>query len=393
MRPWLWFLAGAGTGIVVTLNGYGYVQTTQTDEKEVVRAMEKARMSLQGVMAEARRHTVNNVVATPPDSWTPCPPCKACAPCKPRSIRNVSSYFIVGLVMHVERTKDYLDGTLHSLAMSELANSRIVTNGDALVMVYDASTSKSFDMARKKYAGHPLFRFERQGTPPKRIKGSASRQARDVASAVRRLIDVVPNFGYALLLEDDWLACRGLLSSVVMALEAGYHAFGSDVSAVRISYGLNGVVVPRPGLPSLATFIDTHAETIPPDHAFTAWALDTGKLITFRHNAFVHVGGVSSIGNAGTRWNTACYELLFDWLHSDTEAFQISKCAHDVISPCLPKHENRNPHPDRRKKDFSCDVALQDFPAYRASRRLMFCLKASLRSGKSPDLLNSFHHS
>ena len=424
MRSGLWFVAGLGLGVVSTLNGCAYFFRGPNDCKTsptetVLTALEAAKSRLQTAMAEAQRsHKAVNVVA--PSSCTPCaicpePPFRAAAAaqtveikreesCSPSSKRKL---FLVGLVMHVERSQEnYLEGTLKSLASSQLGMSAKVMGLDSLVVVYDASPrpSENFAAAKKRFGSQRLFRFDRNNRTtthsiekPSRLKAKgATRQARDVAAALRWLLLTTPDFGYALLLEDDWLACKGLLSSVILALEAATEAFGDDVSAIRVSYGLNGVLVPRRHLNGLADFIDARATETPPDHSFTAWALATGTLVTFRHNAFVHVGSRSSIGNAPKRWNAACYELLFDWLHRDTEAFQIKDCAHDLISPCLPKTSLllRNPKPDRRNKDFPCELALQDMPAYRASQRLIHCLQTTYhgQNHKATALINDFQH-
>ena len=96
-----------------------------------------------------------------------------------------------------------------------------------------------------------------------------------------------------------------------------------------------------------------------------------------RTRSFVHVGSRSSLGHSAQRWNTACYELLYDWLEVKTEAFQIERCAHDVISPC-PKPPRTLPHPARRAKKFSCDVALQDLNIATTSDRLLGCMRQHL---------------
>mmetsp|Transcript_26237 Transcript_26237/g.84910 ORF Transcript_26237/g.84910 Transcript_26237/m.84910 type:complete len:432 (-) Transcript_26237:367-1662(-) len=430
MRSSVWFVVGLAAGVLTTLNGCfrrPECGAARADSGELLVALDAARANLRTAMADARRKHPVNVVAS-------CQPCAPCRPCDCPALEVVDDshtngtdirgattpvrrfspkvsqqqqprYFLVGLVMHVERAMDYLDGTLTSLASSELAHSEAVAGSPSLVIVFDASArpSEKMRVAQAKFRSSGLFRFERQARDDARQqRPTAARQARDVAAALRAVLATTPDFRYVLLLEDDWLACRGLLSSVVLALEAAHHAFGDAVSAVRVSYGLNGVVVPKRRVAGLADHLDKSADRDknPPDHAFTAWALDTGTLVTFRHNAFVHVGSQSSIGNSGARWNAACYELLYDWLHSDTEAFQIAHCAHDVISPCLPKHRTKNPHPERRKKDFTCDVALQDMPAYRASNRLVHCLRSrfvrpgahsSPETGKTADLIATFH--
>ena len=80
------------------------------------------------------------------------------------------------------------------------------------------------------------------------------------------------------------------------------------------------------------------------------------------------------MGNSGSRWNAACFELLFDWLQKGVEAFDVTKCAHDAISPCDPPPRSL-PRADRRAKAFSCEVALMDLPVDRTSDRLLGCVR------------------
>lgn len=288
--------------------------------------------------------------------------------------------------MHVERKHDYLSGALRALAQSELSLATTLTGSDVRVLVYDATPnqpSKQAENAKKMFGDDTLFDFSRGQGSQKHAISNAAKQSRDVASAAEAALSNY-DFHYALLLEDDWIPCKGLFSSLMLALEAARRTFGSDVMAVRVSYGLNGVLIPRDPLSSFADFVRQRAGRIPPDHALTRWAQQRGKLVTFRHNQFVHVGAQSSIGNSGQRWNTACYELLFDWLEIESEAFQIDACGHDVISPCSPKAEDakKNPTPQRRHKKFTCDVALKEFPAYLASARLGACVVDAIPSSK-----------
>ena len=108
-------------------------------------------------------------------------------------------------------------------------------------------------------------------------------------------------------------------------------------------------------------------------------------LVAYRHNLFVHVGAASSIGNSGARWNTACYELLFDWLQREGEAFDVHACGHDVVSPCDPP-PRKLPHPQRTAKTFGCDIALIDLPVGLVRARLLACGRPHV-NGKARGLL------
>ena len=280
---------------------------------------------------------------------------------------------IQGILMHVDRSENYLRRALASL-LKECRETALLK-----LLVVDATPGperEAFASSRREHGRSKLIAFARLASSGRRrLLGSqqkTARQARDVARAMQ--LALRESFTYAFLLEDDWVACPGLLGNVFTALHRSEAVHGT-FAALRVSYGLNGILVPRPRLESLAQYVDQRASKKPPDLAFTEWALQqNGPLIAYRHNLFVHVGAKSSVGNSGARWNAACFELLFDWLQKGVEAFDVSKCAHDSISPCDPP-PRLVPRADRRAKAFTCDVALMDLPVDRTSDRLLGCAR------------------
>lgn len=365
------FIVGSAFGAVCALNacawaGHQASCAQQTQQRSLVQALNVARSKLEQAVANAS-HWRDAPVLVPTE-----------VPRPTERTSETNDVFLLGLVMHVARAHDYLSETLGALAQSELRDAETVVGSRVALLVYDASATPSpaFSAAKRKFRSFDFASGDQTGAPQ---KSTAAKQSRDVASALGEAVRRY-RFRNVMLLEDDWLPCRGLLSSIVLAFEAASRSF-DDVAAVRVSYGLNGVIVPRRGVEDFARFVVSHAPALPPDHALTQWAQKRGTLVTFRHNAFVHAGAVSSIGNSGQRWNTACYELLYDWLEIESEAFQVSTCAHDVISPCRPA--TSNPQPKRKAKKFKCDVALQDLPAYLASGRLGTCLKDAIPASSS----------
>ena len=282
---------------------------------------------------------------------------------------------IQGILMHVDRPENYLRRALASL-LTECRETALLR-----VLVVDATPGAerdAFVSARRDHGRSPIVSFARLASSQRRrLLGSpqkTARQARDVARAMKLALEQ-KRFTYAFLLEDDWVACPGLLGNLFTALHRAEAVHGTNFAALRVSYGLNGILVPRTRLASLAKHVEQRASKKPPDLAFTEWALaQNGKLIAYRHNLFVHVGHKSAVGNSGSRWNAACFELLFDWLQKGVEAFDVTKCAHDSISPCDPPPRSL-PRADRRDKTFSCDVALMDLPVDRTSDRLLGCVR------------------
>ena len=282
---------------------------------------------------------------------------------------------IQGILMHVDRSENYLRRALASL-LTECRETALLR-----LLVVDATPGAerdAFTAAKRDHGRSPIVTFARLASNGRRrLLGSpqkTARQARDVARAMKLALEQ-KRFTYAFLLEDDWVACPNLLGNVFTALHRAEAVHGTNFAALRVSYGLNGILVPQTRLSSLAKHVEQRASKKPPDLAFTEWALDqNGKLIAYRHNLFVHVGSKSAVGNSGSRWNAACFELLFDWLQKGVEAFDVAKCAHDSISPCDPPPRSL-PRADRRAKAFACEVALMDLPVDRTSDRLLGCVR------------------
>jgi hypothetical protein len=345
------------------------LETRQKAEaNKLLQSLEDARQRLETVQADLRRQQA--ALATERVALERLRNATAAAP--PPAAQTL----IQGILMHVDRPENYLRRALASL-LTECSSS----SSPLRLLVVDATPGAekdAFISARRDHGRSPIVSFVRLASSSRRrLLGSpqkTARQARDVARAMRLALQH-KRFTYAFLLEDDWVACPNLLGNMFTALHRAEAVHGTNFAALRVSYGLNGILVPRRRLASLATHVERRASQKPPDLAFTEWALEqNGKLVAYRHNLFVHVGHQSSVGNSGTRWNAACFELLFDWLQKGVEAFDVTKCAHDAVSPCDPPPRSL-PRADRRAKAFSCDVALMDLPVDRTSDRLLGCVR------------------
>ena len=346
------------------------LETRQKAEaNKLLQSLEDARQRLETVQADLRRQeaalaTERVALERLRNATAPAAPAAPAAPT-----------LIQGILMHVDRPENYLRRALASL-LTECRETALLR-----LLVVDATPGAekdAFISARRDHGRSPIVSFARlASTGRRRLLGSpqkTARQARDVARAMRLALQQ-KRFTYAFLLEDDWVACPNLLGNLFTAVHRAEAVHGTNFAALRVSYGLNGILVPRTRLASLANHVEQRASQKPPDLAFTEWALEqNGKLIAYRHNLFVHVGHKSAVGNSGSRWNAACFELLFDWLQKGVEAFDVTKCAHDAVSPCDPPPRSL-PRADRRAKAFSCDVALMDLPVDRTSDRLLGCVR------------------
>ena len=106
---------------------------------------------------------------------------------------------------------------------------------------------------------------------------------------------------------------------------------------------------------------------------------------------------LSVVGNSGSRYIPACYDVLYDWLQPG-ERFDVSACSHDTVSPCPPvppspplgHHLSRSP---KTGQPFSVAIAKQDAPVLFSSRRFAHAVgvvpssgagRPATRAGKGP---------
>ncbi|CAH0366419.1 unnamed protein product [Pelagomonas calceolata] len=355
------------------------LETRQKAEaNKLLQSLEDARQRLEAVQADLRRQQealATERVALERLRNATAPAAQAAQAAQAAPAAPAPPTLIQGILMHVDRPENYLRRALASL-LTECRETALLR-----LLVVDATPGAERDAfigARRDHGRLPIVSFVRLASSGRRrLLGSpqkTARQARDVARAMRLALQH-KRFTYAFLLEDDWVACPNLLGNLFTAVHRAEAVHGTNFAALRVSYGLNGIIVPRTRLASLAKHVEQRASQKPPDLAFTEWALQqNGKLVAYRHNLFVHVGHQSSVGNSGSRWNAACFELLFDWLQKGVEAFDVKKCAHDAISPCDPP-PRQLPHVNRRAKAFACEVALMDLPVDRTSDRLLGCVR------------------
>jgi len=212
---------------------------------------------------------------------------------------------------------------------------------------------------------------------------AVTEQSRDVVSMLRAA--GVAAAQHVLLVEDDFMLCpNGLLALYYFLRKAT--ATAAEWLALRVSYGLNGVIVKGADAAALAAHIEKEARRLPPDHAFASWIAgsdDTTQLdpsrrpyFAFRHNLFFHVGGTSALAHEWQgKWIPRCYDQLYDWLQASlaparplaflldrhpppsdpppppqhthspayaqpAEVFRLEQCGHDDIWPCPGRKSN-----------------------------------------------------
>lgn len=152
---------------------------------------------------------------------------------------------------------------------------------------------------------------------------------------------------YTLLMEDDFTLCpNGMLAiQYLIAKSSDYYP---DWVSLRVSYGLNGVIIKTSEIPNIIAYYERAVQhkrvAHPPDHMIYYYAIeqlksnDARKLVAFRYNLFSHIGDVSTFTGRKKRYNPNCYQVLYDWLQ-EGERFHNEHCPLDDISPCSPKSD------------------------------------------------------
>lgn len=187
--------------------------------------------------------------------------------------------------------------------------------------------------------------------------------------------------------EDDFRLCPRGIDSLAYGIAAASWFFGrpsrattaadggptppSGWNALRVSFGLNGLLLPLGDVPALAAYFREHVARRPPDHsedggvarqacvgaaaplpplAPTAVSVEwyagerpasaahkAGRPhVAFRHNLLEHFGSSSSLRNGPPAPVYAfCYDELDGGVVFDVEAFRRDACPNARVHPCV----------------------------------------------------------
>ncbi|CEM22577.1 unnamed protein product [Vitrella brassicaformis CCMP3155] len=172
---------------------------------------------------------------------------------------------------------------------------------------------------------------------------------------------------YFLLMEDDFVVCAGGVLALLWAMLKATRYFG-QWSALRVSLGLNGLVLKRADIPLLSHFLYSNGMALPVDLLVNYWLSKRrvpsataggggtgtdGRLrqssaaylrdripLVYRYNLMQHIGDLSAY--PGYRFHEArpglrCYETIGSYMDV-FESFDLSRCPQDDIFPCHTTH-------------------------------------------------------
>ena len=186
-----------------------------------------------------------------------------------------------------------------------------------------------------------------QGIP---LPGLRNRQqTRDVARLTRLVHHRFARTPYTLLIEDDFVLCDGALTKL-NGLVAPDNGIEMDWTAIRVSYGLCGVMLQRKDLLAFASYLLEMQFYRPVDILAYYWfaressqrqplALahyGSGRTnFNYRHNLLKHIGAVSTYPGRPVRQFAGCgRDVLVVWSLHKHERFDLDSCPSYMLSPC-----------------------------------------------------------
>eukprot|EP00656_Telonema_subtile_P004026 TRINITY_DN11831_c0_g1_i1.p1 TRINITY_DN11831_c0_g1~~TRINITY_DN11831_c0_g1_i1.p1 ORF type:complete len:451 (+),score=65.89 TRINITY_DN11831_c0_g1_i1:252-1604(+) len=171
---------------------------------------------------------------------------------------------------------------------------------------------------------------------------SARQQTRDVAKLLQELS---PRCGKAvMLLEDDFEPCTRFVELSSHAIEQASKV-DSDWSGIRVSFGMNGILLQCRDLLPLARYLVEEQLNMPVDLLTDEWhmkatkktqlALGKRRCFFYKHNLLFHIGFVSTFKDRKERSGLLCGAklALVNSFVAGT-SFQQSVCPRADISPC-----------------------------------------------------------
>lgn len=218
---------------------------------------------------------------------------------------------------------------------------------------------KSFEALKQEYGsvktngggGEPLINFVSSNPSQRTIQDKQARiyqQTVDFLWSIKYLREQNERYParYTLFMEDDFTLCKNAMLAMEYFIRKASDYYPDWVS-LRVSYGLNGVIVKTSELDNIINYYESALKRYgpglphPPDHMIYYYAREQlaadskRKLVAYRSNLFSHIGDISSFTGRAARYNPNCHQVLYDWLQ-DGERFRNEDCPLDDISPCTP---------------------------------------------------------
>jgi hypothetical protein len=247
----------------------------------------------------------------------------------------------------------YLPSTLRKLGEQIASDS--VNAENTVVLVVDHSIGGPSEVSRsleEEFSRrHPgLFHFDyNDENSYKAMKEFAGVSVQRQALCIVNTLSKIYGRSYeVLIMEDDFLLCPGalrLIHCILHRVSAGRKTW----IAMRISYGMNGILIRNQDIPKIIIFLILNMWHKPSDHNIVEWFLgETGDgrptgtnprqrrpYFVYRYNLMSHIGSVSSFGHS-KRDTPICFDTMDGRVGlRKFEAFNASRgCSRSELSPC-----------------------------------------------------------
>ena len=251
---------------------------------------------------------------------------------------------------------DYLTATLESFDHERPARESVLYDRIEVLVLNNAKGGEAngpFERLRTRFANDRFFYFATNAQqrvdrrPELRDAGDRNKpgyrvrqQTRDFAA----LLEVAAGRAdYLMTMEDDFLACPKMMGTLQYVVDKA-HAVAGDWAAVRVSYGLAGVLLRGKDVPPLAAYMLKRHEARPPDHLIVEWMagesdesrahFDGRRNLAFKYNLLDHIGAVSSLRSEISPSYPHCFDALQEPVLFKVEAFSAASCPYDDLWPC-----------------------------------------------------------
>ena len=242
---------------------------------------------------------------------------------------------------------DYLSATLDKL--NELI--RPEHNIGVLIMNHDTPGNHSvFENNKIKYTSNLIFEFVDNPRTDKNCSASVPREKLSVMKRAERkltcdvvtLLKTVRSNKYVMVMEDDFQACSNLLTGIADVIKQA-SKYRPDWLCIRVSYGMNGLIIPVEDTPSLVEVLIRGASRKPCDILVGEW-LDASlprTMSTYKWNLLAHSGQQSTLPRPDRPPFPGCGDML-NRAVPQREKFDNMRCGHNVVSPCEPVRQGRS---------------------------------------------------
>jgi hypothetical protein len=181
---------------------------------------------------------------------------------------------------------------------------------------------------------------------PKNLPGP---EVRRQTCHLTSLLDAAgPRGAHYLFMEDDFDTCGHALRALQYAAAKAYLR-APEWLALRVSYGMNGILMRAADVAPLTAYLRAHVARLPPDLLWREWATLGGRgraapgpkglrrpMLVYRQNLFSHTGDVSTFAVRPARktWPACFAPMAKVWSLGRKEQFDARRCAEEDLSPC-----------------------------------------------------------